>query len=120
MIKQITFEISNRFAVLRAAVEKKKRSGRGVLPKDREHSTLIIVREMEETVPGDEAEKRPLKGDPLHVPDKPLVSRKPVTTERYQGLGWVEARHVEPTLDQILRYRYPASATKVENRSGCR
>jgi len=80
-----------------------------VLPINGKHSALIIVPKMKETIPSDEAAKRPSQGDLAHVSDKPLASRKPLTTERYHGFGCVEARHVEPLPDKIFRYWYAAS-----------
>lgn len=55
VIKGIAFVVADRFAVFRAAGEKKKRPGRRVLPENREHPALILVCEMKKTVPGDEA-----------------------------------------------------------------
>jgi hypothetical protein len=88
-----------------------------VPPENREHAALIIVLEMKEAVPRDDASKHLSKGDSAHVSDKPLASRKPIVAKRYHGLGCVEARHLEPKLEQIFCYRYAASAAQVENRS---
>ena len=115
MIKQVAFAAANRFAVFRAAGEKKRRFGRLVLSKNRKHSALIIVLEMKKAIPGDEAVEWCIRERSCACLRQSLACRKSLTTKRYHGLGAVETHHFETMLDRIFRDRHAASAAEIEN-----
>ena len=75
MIQHLALEAPQGLAMFRAAGEHQGRPRRGVHPEHGEHAPLIVVAQVEQAVPGEDAVERLAKGQDPHVGDAPGLLR---------------------------------------------
>ena len=83
--------------------------------KDRKHPALIIMTEMEQTVPGQQTLERFLERKGTHVSNLPGPHRKALAAEGYQRWRGINAIYREALLDEIVRYRLTGAAANIED-----
>ena len=71
VVQRLAAERAHRHAVGRAAREQERGAWGRVRAVDGEHAALIIVREMEEAVPSEDAVEAAAQRQDAHVPDAP-------------------------------------------------
>src|SRR2546423_15623052 len=76
MIQRLACKTPDRLAMRGTAGEHQRRLGRRMRAKHRKHVALIVMTEMKETVPRQDAGEIPLQGKPAHVGDDQFVCRK--------------------------------------------
>src|SRR6185437_13598260 len=82
MIKRVAMEFADALAVPWSAGEQQRRAQRGVIEKNRKHPSLIVIGQMEKTVPGDETIKAAAERQRTHILDLPLLRGKAAPADR--------------------------------------
>ena len=80
-----------------------------------EHAALVIVAEVKETVPSQDAAEAPIQRQLPHVGHDPLVIGQTVATKRYHRPRRVNARHAQASLGHMLCNRPSRTAAQVQN-----
>ncbi|HXP42238.1 MAG TPA: hypothetical protein VN833_18440, partial [Candidatus Acidoferrales bacterium] len=75
---------------------------------------LIIVGEMEKTVPSQQAIECVLEREGTHISNVPRPLRKAPTADGYQRWRGVHASYLEALIDEISRDRLAGTAANVE------
>ena len=89
MVQRLAPKTSDRLPMGGAACEHQRRVRRCVLAKHRKHSALVVVAEVKETVPREDAGKRPLQGKLAHIGHDPFLIRENAATDVDHGRGRV-------------------------------
>ena len=76
MIQRLASKTPDRLPMRGTAGEHQRRFGRCVLAKHRKHPALVVVAEVKETVPRQDAGKLPLQGKLAHIGDDPFLLRE--------------------------------------------
>ena len=111
---------TDRLPMLRSCVEHQPRSGGCVVGEYSEHSALVIVAEVKETVPSQDAAEAPMQRQLPHVGHDPLVIGQTVATKRYHRARRVNARHAQASLGHMLGNRPSRTTAQVQNPCSCR
>jgi hypothetical protein len=95
MIQLVAGKRTDRFAMGGAGIEHQHRAAECVLREDPEHSPLLIVVEVKETVPRQDTVESPSQRYFTHVCHDPLVIGQAAGAERYHFRGAVNTRYVQ-------------------------
>jgi len=85
-----------------------------------EHAALVIVAEVKETVPSQDAAEAPIQRQLPHVGHDPLVIGQTAATKRYHRPRRVNARHAQASLGHMLCNRPSRTTAQVQNPCACR
>lgn len=85
MIKRVAAVAPDRFAMGRASVEHEDGAGPCVDRKSREHGALVVVVEMEKTIPSQNPVEGAAQQSSAHIPDNPFVIGQSRRAQPNQG-----------------------------------
>src|SRR5215204_2088324 len=120
MIERLTSVAADYFAMRRTAGEQQRRPRSRVVSKDGEHATLILMLQVEEAVPCDNAPEPLSQGEGSHVPDEPLLFRKTAATHRNQRWRRIHPADIEALFDEVSCDRLAGPAAEIKDRSAVR
>src|SRR6185369_5588326 len=117
MIQRLARKTSDRLAMRRATCEHQHPLGRRVLAKHWKHVALVVVAEVKETVPRQDAGKLPLQGKLAHIGDDPFLFGKMPPADIDHGRRRIDANDGMIKLDQIPGHWLGGSAAEIEDRA---
>ena len=85
--------------------------------KNREHLALVIVAEVKETIPRQNAVEPAIKGERTHVRGEPVLVGKMVPAHPDERRRRVHSGHDATLIDEVARDWLAGAASQVENRS---
>ena len=91
MIERLALEAADRFAMRRTAGEHQSRPWCGMVREDLEHPALIIGRQVEERIPGDQSAETASKCELAHVGDLPVALGKALPAQGDHRRGGIDA-----------------------------
>ncbi|EJM49688.1 hypothetical protein PMI26_00189 [Pseudomonas sp. GM33] len=115
MIKRFTLEAAQRNAMGRSTGKHQSGTRLGMGLENREHSTLILRRQMKETVPRQNASETLFKRQLAHVGHMPIVLRKTLPTQGDHRHGRINARHSVSRADQVTSHGFGTATADVED-----
>ncbi|PBJ04799.1 hypothetical protein BSF40_36000 [Pseudomonas sp. ACN5] len=115
MIKRFTLEAAQRNAMGRPTGKHQRSTRLGMGLENREHSTLILRRQMKETVPRQNASETLFKRQLAHVGHMPIVLRKTLPTQGDHRHGRIDASHSVSRADQVTRHGFGTATADVED-----
>src|SRR3954453_7801008 len=105
MIKRLTCKNPDRLPMRVTAGEHQCRLGRRMRTKHRKHAALIVMAEMEETVPRQDSGELPLQGKLAHIGDDPFLRREMLPAGIDHGGGRVGTNDGMTKPDQIWGHK---------------
>lgn len=115
MIKRFTLEAAQRNAMGRPAGKHQSSTRLGMGLENREHSTLILRRQVKETVPRQNASVTLFKRQLAHVGNMPIVLRKTLPAQGDHRRGRINARHSVSRADQVTSHGFGTATANVED-----
>jgi hypothetical protein len=117
MVKPLAFVSANRLALRWPAGEHQGRPRCGMPTEDWEHQALVILAEVKQTIPRQNAVKSVIKGERTHVRNEPVVAGKTAPAHSDEGRRRVYAGHLATPIDEVAGDWLAGTASNVENAS---
>ncbi len=88
--------------------------------KDLEHAALVLRRQVEERIPGDQPVEAAAKGEAAHVGDLPVAFGKAGPAQRDHRRGGIDTGDGMAVFDEMAGDRLPGAAADIEDRGAGR
>jgi hypothetical protein len=115
VIKRFTFEAAQRNAMGRPAGKHQCSTRLSMSLENREHSTLILRRQVKETVPRQNARVTPIKRQVAHVGHMPILLRETLLTQGDHRHGRINATYGVSRADQVSSHGFGTATADVED-----
>ena len=115
VIKRFTLESAQCNAMGRSAGKHQCSAWLGMGLENREHSPLILRRQVKETVPRQNASVTLIKRQLAHIGNTPIVLRETLLTQGDHRHGRINATHSMSRVDQVISHRFGATTADVED-----